>query len=109
MKKNGGLRGIEQQAEHKAGLLYPTIDASQGYYQCPVLPEYRSLMNVVFRLPNKRLENLFLEQALASDLVNLKGHRSVGGCRASIYNAMPVASVEALGEFMQFFARRNTF
>ena len=109
MKKNGGLRGIEQQAEHKAGLLYQTIDASQGYYQCPVLPEYRSLMNVVFRLPNEQLENLFLEQAVASDLVNLKGHRSVGGCRASIYNAMPVASVEALVEFMQFFARRNTF
>ena len=64
-------------------------------------------MNVVFRLPNEKLEEQFLREASAVDLVNLKGHRTVGGCRASIYNAMPMESVEVLTQFMQDFCNRN--
>ena len=107
MKKKGGLEGIEQEANRKASLLYNAIDGSNGYYDCPVTPAYRSVMNVVFRLPNEKLEEQFLREATAADLVNLKGHRTVGGCRASIYNAMPMESVVVLTQFMQDFCGRN--
>jgi len=107
MKKKGGLEGIEQEANRKASLLYSAIDGSNGYYDCPVTPAYRSVMNVVFRLPNEKLEEQFLREATAADLVNLKGHRTVGGCRASIYNAMPMESVVVLTQFMQDFCGRN--
>ena len=107
MKKKGGLEGIELEANRKASLLYNAIDGSNGYYDCPVTPAYRSVMNVVFRLPNERLEEQFLSEASAADLVNLKGHRTVGGCRASIYNAMPMESVVVLTQFMQDFCSRN--
>ncbi len=107
MKKKGGLEGIEQEANRRASLLYSVIDGSNGYYSCPVTPAYRSVMNVVFRLPNEKLEEQFLREASAADLVNLKGHRTVGGCRASIYNAMPMESVAVLTQFMQDFCSRN--
>ena len=107
MKKKGGLEGIELEANRKASLLYNAIDGSNGYYDCPVTPAYRSVMNVVFRLPNEKLEEQFLREASAADLVNLKGHRTVGGCRASIYNAMPMESVVVLTQFMQDFCSRN--
>ena len=107
MKKKGGLEGIELEANRKALLLYNAIDGSNGYYDCPVTPAYRSVMNVVFRLPNEKLEEQFLREATAADLVNLKGHRTVGGCRASIYNAMPMESVVVLTQFMQDFCGRN--
>ncbi len=107
MKKKGGLEGIELEANRKASLLYNAIDGSDGYYDCPVTPAYRSVMNVVFRLPNENLEEQFLREASAADLVNLKGHRTVGGCRASIYNAMPIESVAVLTQFMQDFCSRN--
>ena len=107
MKKKGGLEGIELEANRKALLLYNAIDGSNGYYDCPVTPAYRSVMNVVFRLPNEKLEEQFLREASAVDLVNLKGHRTVGGCRASIYNAMPMESVVVLTQFMQDFCSRN--
>ena len=107
MKKKGGLEGIEQEANRKASLLYSVIDGSNGYYSCPVTPAYRSVMNVVFRLPNEKLEEQFLREASAVNLVNLKGHRTVGGCRASIYNAMPIESVAVLTQFMQDFCSRN--
>lgn len=107
MKKKGGLEGIELEANRKATLLYNAIDGSNGYYDCPVTPAYRSVMNVVFRLPNEKLEEQFLREASAADLVNLKGHRTVGGCRASIYNAMPMESVVVLTQFMQDFCSRN--
>jgi len=107
MKKKGGLEGIEQEANRKASLLYSVIDGSNGYYSCPVTPAYRSVMNVVFRLPNEKLEEQFLREASAVNLVNLKGHRTVGGCRASIYNAMPMESVAVLTQFMQDFCNRN--
>lgn len=107
MKREGGLAAMESRAAEKSGLLYETIDQSGGYYNCPVDPACRSHMNVVFRLRNEQLEQQFLAEAGEADLVNLKGHRSVGGCRASIYNAMPSHSVEQLSRFMKDFHSRN--
>lgn len=107
MKSEGGLNAMETRAAKKAGLLYDTIDQSGGYFNCPVEERSRSHMNVVFRLPSEDLEQKFLTEASEADLLNLKGHRSVGGCRASIYNAMPYESVAALSEFMKSFQQAN--
>lgn len=107
MKDKGGLPAIEREAAEKAALLYDTIDASDGYYTSPVDRACRSHMNVVFRLPTEDLEKKFLADSHGENLVNLKGHRSVGGCRASIYNAMPTSSVKALADFMAEFQRVN--
>ncbi len=107
MKKEGGLSAMESRAAEKAGLLYDAIDNSNSYYNCPVDTPCRSHMNVVFRLPSEALEQKFLTEATQADLMNLKGHRSVGGCRASIYNAMPKESVIALTSFMADFQSRN--
>ena len=103
MSKFGGINVIENTAEEKARLLYAAIDNSRGYYQCPIQKDCRSIMNVVFRLPTPDLESKFVKQASLEGLANLKGHRSVGGCRASIYNAMPRDGVEALVDFMGSF------
>ena len=103
----GGLTEIQQRNEEKAKLLYTAIDASEGYYQGHALPDSRSLMNVTFRLPSEDLEKKFAKEATAAGLDGLKGHRSVGGLRASIYNAFPRAGVEALVSFMQEFQRKN--
>ncbi|MGE4661087.1 MAG: 3-phosphoserine/phosphohydroxythreonine transaminase [Arenicellales bacterium] len=103
MRDQGGVAAMERQAEEKAGMLYDAIDGSGGYYRCPVDTGSRSVMNVVFRLPNEELEKTFLSEADAASLLNLKGHRSVGGIRASIYNAMPSEGVEALSTFMSDF------
>jgi phosphoserine aminotransferase len=108
MKSKGGLKAIEAEAADKAQRLYDVIDNSGGWYTSPVAVENRSHMNVVFRLPSEDLEKQFLEEADAAGLKNLKGHRSVGGCRASIYNAMPVEGVDALAAFMQRFQRDNS-
>lgn len=105
MKANGGLAAMEQAAARKAGRIYEEIDGSDGWYTCPVAVDNRSHMNVVFRLPSEDLEKRFLAEADAAGLKNLKGHRSVGGCRASVYNALPMASVDALAGFMQQFRR----
>ncbi len=107
IKRKGGLRAVEQEAEHKAGLLYKLIESSGGYYSTPVVERDRSRMNVVFRLPSEELEAKFLEEAEEAGLVSLKGHRSVGGCRASLYHAMPVEGVVRLTEFMEDFRRRH--
>ena len=107
MKKQGGLNAMEQSAAEKASLLYNAIDGSGGYYTCPVENVNRSHMNIVFRLPSEELEQKFLSEATTAGLMNLKGHRSVGGCRASVYNAMPKASVEALTDFMSQFMQNN--
>jgi len=107
MKKEGGLSAMEARAAEKAGHLYSAIDNSNSYYNCPVDTACRSHMNVVFRLPSEELEQKFLAEAAQADLMNLKGHRSVGGCRASIYNAMPKESVQALTSFMADFQSRN--
>jgi phosphoserine aminotransferase len=104
--KNGGLRAMAEQNERKAAKLYAQIDGSE-FYRNPVTPNSRSWMNVPFVLANSELDATFLSQAKDAGLVTLKGHRSVGGMRASIYNAMPEEGVQALIDFMIDFARRN--
>jgi phosphoserine aminotransferase len=96
----GGLDKMYAINKSKAKMLYDTIDASQGFYEGHAKPQCRSLMNVSFRLPSEELTKEFLKQGEVNDLTALAGHRSVGGCRASIYNAMPIAGVEALRDFM---------
>ncbi|MGE8358264.1 MAG: 3-phosphoserine/phosphohydroxythreonine transaminase, partial [Microvirgula sp.] len=107
LKAQGGLKGIAARNAEKAALLYQAIDASNGFYRCPVDKPYRSQMNVPFRLPSEALEAQFVESAAAAGLVQLKGHRSVGGMRASLYNAMPLEGVRTLVRFMNDFARNN--
>ena len=102
----GGLDKMEQINREKASLLYQTIDES-GFYRGTAEKESRSVMNVTFRLPAEDLEKQFVQQALEHGLVGLKGHRSVGGCRASIYNATSLEAVKALVDFMGEFARKN--
>ena len=104
LKDNGGIAAMEAVNRRKAGKLYAAIDASD-FYSNPVDIECRSLMNVPFILADSALDDSFLKQAAAAGLHTLKGHRSVGGMRASIYNAMPEAGVDALIEFMQQFEK----
>ncbi|HEY2629588.1 MAG TPA: 3-phosphoserine/phosphohydroxythreonine transaminase [Usitatibacter sp.] len=104
--ERGGLSAIEKTNIRKAKLLYDYID-SQDFYSNPVAPEDRSRMNVPFRLRDDKLDAKFLEEAEALGLSQLKGHRSVGGMRASIYNAMPMDGVEALVEFLEAFRKKN--
>ena len=102
----GGLVAMEAQNRAKAKLIYDLLDAS-SLYQSPVALENRSLMNIPFTLKDAALDEDFLKQAKAAGLVQLKGHKSVGGMRASIYNAMPVEGVPALGAFMQDFEKSH--
>ena len=106
LKKQGGLAGIEKQNIEKAGLLYGCIDRSAGFYRNEVAVIDRSRMNVPFFLRDDSLNAPFLEESLNAGLAALKGHKAIGGLRASIYNAMPVTGVEALVTFMQDFAKR---
>jgi phosphoserine aminotransferase len=106
IKRLGGLEAMERRNREKAALLYDLIDAS-GFYSSPVEKPDRSLMNVPFRLADEVLDATFLEEAKGHGLIQLKGHRSVGGMRASIYNAMPLAGVQALVAFMRDFERRH--
>ena len=106
LKAQGGLAVIAERNRAKAQLLYGAIDLS-GFYANPVARECRSWMNVPFTLKEPELDASFLTEARAAGLVNLEGHRSVGGMRASIYNAMPLAGVQALVDFMQDFQRRH--
>jgi phosphoserine aminotransferase len=103
----GGLAEIERRNAAKAGLLYRAIDQSGGFYRGVARSDSRSRMNVVFRLPSEELEGAFAKEATAAGLDGLKGHRSVGGLRASLYNALPGAAVEALVQFMADFRRKN--
>jgi phosphoserine aminotransferase len=104
--KNGGLEAIERVNERKAAKLYAEIDRS-GFYRAHAQPGSRSRMNVTFRLPSEELEKKFAKDATAAGLDGLKGHRSVGGMRASIYNAFPEEGIDALVQFMQEFERKN--
>lgn len=106
IKSIGGLKEMKKLNEKKASLLYDYLD-SQSYYIAPVKKECRSMMNVTFVTGNTDLDAKFAKEAAASGLKNLKGHRSVGGMRASIYNAMPYEGVEALVKFMKEFAENN--
>jgi len=104
----GGLGVIQKRNEKKAALIYDLFDTYADFYKGSVTnPEDRSLMNVTFRLPSEELEAKFIAEAKAENMYGLKGHRSVGGCRASIYNACPVESVEALARFMETFRTAN--
>ena len=104
IKAQGGLMAMAAHNAAKAGLLYGALDAS-GFYGTPVAPGCRSRMNVCFRLPDERLDAAFLKGAEARSLVQLKGHRAVGGMRASIYNAMPLAGVQALVDWLREFEK----
>jgi phosphoserine aminotransferase len=106
LKEQGGVAAMGRLNERKAKKLYAAIDSS-GYYKNPVDKAYRSWMNVPFTLPSEELDKPFLQQAKAAGLTNLKGHRVVGGMRASLYNAMPEAGVDALIAFMADFAKRH--
>ena len=106
LKQQGGLSKMAEINERKASKLYAAIDGSD-FYANPVAVENRSWMNVPFTLANADLDSVFLEQAKAAGLVTLKGHRSVGGMRASIYNAMPEAGVDALVSFMGEFEKKH--
>jgi phosphoserine aminotransferase len=107
LKENGGLQAMAEINERKAAALYDCIDNSGGFYSNPVEPVYRSLMNVPFVMEDPQLDAAFLSEAAEAGLVQLKGHRSVGGMRASIYNAMPEEGVYALISFMKDFQQRN--
>ncbi len=103
----GGLSAMETINRQKSDMLYDVIDASNGFYRGHATPESRSLMNVTFNLPSDELQAKFIAEAATHDLAALKGHRSVGGIRASIYNAMPVQGAETLAGFMKDFAKTN--
>ncbi len=107
IKRLGGLTAIAERNQKKASLIYTAIDSSGGFYRAHAQGEGRSFMNVTFRLPNEALEDQFAAEAKKNNMIGLKGHRSVGGMRASIYNAVEVEAVEELVKFMQDFQRRN--
>lgn len=106
LKRQGGLNAMAATNRAKAGKLYDFIDQS-GFYKNPVVKANRSLMNVPFTLPDAKLDKPFLQEAEERRLLNLKGHRSVGGMRASIYNAVPMVAIDALIEFMSDFQKRR--
>ncbi|MCZ7579412.1 MAG: 3-phosphoserine/phosphohydroxythreonine transaminase [Fimbriimonadaceae bacterium] len=105
--RQGGVARMQEQAQAKSQLLYDAIDSSGGFYSGHSQKHCRSVMNVTFTLPNEELTNAFVKESEALGLDGLKGHRSVGGIRASIYNAFPKEGCEALADFMGAFARRN--
>jgi len=107
LKEWGGASAIEARNAEKAKLVYDAIDAAPDFFRCPVEPGSRSMMNAVFRLPSEELEQRFLTEAKEARMVGLKGHRSVGGLRVSMYNAVERSWVEALVSIMQDFARRH--
>ena len=106
LKKQGGLTAVAARNRTKAETLYKAIDES-GYYQNPVAKNCRSWMNVPFTIPNPDLEKTFVSEADKAGLANLEGHRSVGGIRASVYNAMTVQGAEELVRFMKDFQRKQ--
>ncbi len=103
----GGLDAMEKQNRQKSQLLYDVIDSHSDFYCGHAAVDSRSMMNVTFKLPNDELQSQFIDQAAQQDMASLKGHRSVGGIRASIYNAMPREGVESLASFMKDFAAKN--
>ena len=107
VKSQGGLAKMEEGNRKKANRLYGVIDGNPGFFRSPVERESRSVMNVVFRLPSEELEAQFIADAKKKGMVGLKGHRSVGGIRASIYNAASYEWVDALAGFMEDFARKK--
>nr|XP_032836985.1 phosphoserine aminotransferase isoform X3 [Petromyzon marinus] len=107
IRLNGGAEGMEAQNVAKAETVYSAIENSEGFYSCPVERDSRSRMNVPFRLPSESLERLFLEGAASLKFLGLKGHRSVGGVRASLYNAVSLSDAEKLAGYMEAFRLRH--
>ena len=106
LKRQGGLAAIARRNAEKAALLYDAIDASD-FYRNPVARADRSLMNVPYTLVNPALDDAFIQGATARGMAQLAGHRSVGGMRASIYNAMPIEGVRALVDYLKEFERTH--
>ncbi|MEX1031699.1 MAG: 3-phosphoserine/phosphohydroxythreonine transaminase [Paenibacillaceae bacterium] len=107
IKEKGGLQTIEQHNKDKANLIYNAIDQSGGFYQGVAARDYRSLMNITFRMGDENLEKQFIKESEGLGFIGLKGHRSVGGLRASTYNVVPYESCYALQQFMVDFQQRN--
>ncbi|MGN7358252.1 3-phosphoserine/phosphohydroxythreonine transaminase [Paenibacillus sp. SAF-054] len=105
--EQGGLAGVEQANRKKAGMIYDIIDSSEGFYRGPVDAGSRSIMNITFRLASEELEKQFIKDSEQAGFIGLKGHRSVGGLRASIYNAVPYDSCKALVDFMADFQKSH--
>ncbi len=108
VKEVGGIKEMENRAIKRSSTVYKAIDESGGWYRCPMDVSSRSRMNVCFRLPTEELEKKFISEAKAAEMDGLKGHRSVGGCRASMYNAMPIEGAERLASFMADFKKANS-
>ena len=104
--RNGGVEGMYKRAVEKSGLIYDVIDSSD-FFRSPVDRRYRSRMNIVFRLPSEELEAKFVEESKKAGMLGLKGHRSVGGLRASVYNSLPTEDAAALAQFMKDFEKKN--
>ena len=108
LEEQGGLAAMEQRNAKKAGMVYDAIDQSNGFYKGTVSnKDQRSHMNITFRLPSEELTDEFIKTAAKNNMVGLKGYRTVGGIRASLYNAMPVEGAQALSEFMRDFASKK--
>jgi len=111
VKANGGIEGMQKWSKDKSGLIYDAVDKSNDFYYCPVQRDYRSRVNLPFKIGgsagNEQLEKLFLDEAKKRGLIELKGHRSVGGIRASLYNAMTVEETRLLSNLMQEFYLNN--
>ncbi|MCK4796226.1 MAG: phosphoserine transaminase [Spirochaetes bacterium] len=107
LKSIGGIQAIQEQNQKKASMIYDVIDGSDGYYKGHAQKNSRSLMNITFNLKSPELETEFVAGSIKQNLIGLKGHRSVGGIRASIYNAMPVEGCEKLVDFMKNFMKNN--
>jgi phosphoserine aminotransferase len=107
IKRNGGVEAMDRRARERADLIYRTIDSFNAFYVNTIAGNARSRMNVVFNLQEEALTELFLREASKHNLMNLKGHRIVGGLRASLYNALPLEAAKALSEFMVDFAHRH--
>lgn len=107
VKNNGGVEAMEKQNEEKANFIYDTIDGSNGFYKGHAEKDSRSLMNITFKLPNEDLDKKFIEEAAKAGLGGLKGHRELGGIRASVYNAMPKEGCQKLADFMRDFQKNN--
>jgi phosphoserine aminotransferase len=107
LKDLGGLEAMYKIDKEKADLVYKAIDGSGGFYRGHAAPDARSIMNIPFRMPSEELEDQFAKEATKAELIGLKGHRSVGGLRASIYNAVTVESVKQLTAFMAEFQKKN--
>jgi phosphoserine aminotransferase len=107
VKEQGGVKSIQKNNEEKAKYIYDVIDNSEGFYKAHATEDSRSLMNITFTLPNEELTKKFLQEAKERQFIGLSGHRSVGGCRASTYNAVPKEACEALANFMTEFKNQN--